>query len=189
MPYANNKGADQPALSRSLISTFVVSCLDSMICVLAISQNFKILASFCSWAGWFESKLVESPRRHIFAWCGSYIHVIYHLFVGLDWNSFSLNGSGCRIAYSRWFQYLLLLKCLKISASCESANIKTTKEIILASIHWLLVIFPILCVTRSDWTIFLYIYIYIYLCKMKKNLKSPSMLRSLMQIHCSLQKR
>ena len=41
MPYANNKGADQPAHPRSLISTFVVRCLDSMICI-------KILASFCS---------------------------------------------------------------------------------------------------------------------------------------------
>ena len=38
MPYANNKGADQPARPRSLISTFVVRCLDSMICVLAISK-------------------------------------------------------------------------------------------------------------------------------------------------------
>ena len=31
MPYANNKGADQPAHPRSLISTFVVRCLDSII--------------------------------------------------------------------------------------------------------------------------------------------------------------
>ena len=38
MPYANNKGADQPAHPRSLISTFVVRCLDSMICILAISE-------------------------------------------------------------------------------------------------------------------------------------------------------
>ena len=38
MPYANNKGADQPAHPRSLISTFVLCCLDSMICVLAISK-------------------------------------------------------------------------------------------------------------------------------------------------------
>ena len=37
-PYANNKGADQPAHPRSLISTFVVRCLDSMICILAISK-------------------------------------------------------------------------------------------------------------------------------------------------------
>ena len=38
MPYAKNKGADQPAHLRSLISTFVVCCLDSMICILAISK-------------------------------------------------------------------------------------------------------------------------------------------------------
>ena len=36
--YANNKGADQPAHPRSLISTFVIRCLDSMICILAISK-------------------------------------------------------------------------------------------------------------------------------------------------------
>ena len=28
--------------------------------------SFKILASFCSWAGWFESHLVKNLRRHIF---------------------------------------------------------------------------------------------------------------------------
>ena len=38
MPYANNKGADQPVHLRSLISTFVVRCLDSKICILAISK-------------------------------------------------------------------------------------------------------------------------------------------------------
>ena len=37
-PYTNNEGADQPAHSRNLISTFVVRCLDSMICILAISK-------------------------------------------------------------------------------------------------------------------------------------------------------
>ena len=31
MPYANNKGADQPAHPRSLISAFTVRCLDSII--------------------------------------------------------------------------------------------------------------------------------------------------------------
>ena len=34
-------------------------------------QSFKILASFCSWAGWFKSYLVENSWRHIFAWRGS----------------------------------------------------------------------------------------------------------------------
>ena len=45
LPYANNKGADQPAHPRSLISAFVVRCLDSMIPVLAISKKFKTLAA------------------------------------------------------------------------------------------------------------------------------------------------
>ena len=31
LPYANNKGADQPAHLRSLINAFVVRCLDSII--------------------------------------------------------------------------------------------------------------------------------------------------------------
>ena len=39
MPYANNKGADQPAHPRSLISAFVVRCLDSMISILAKSKR------------------------------------------------------------------------------------------------------------------------------------------------------
>ena len=34
-------------------------------------QSFTILASFCSWAGWFESYLVANPQRHIFVWCDS----------------------------------------------------------------------------------------------------------------------
>ena len=38
MLYANNKGADQPMHPCSLISIFVVRCLDSMICIFAISK-------------------------------------------------------------------------------------------------------------------------------------------------------
>ena len=38
MPYANNKGADQPAHLRSLISAFVVRCLDSIILPVSISR-------------------------------------------------------------------------------------------------------------------------------------------------------
>ena len=52
MPYANNKGADQPAHPHSLISTFVVCCLDSMICILAISKVSRFeLASVAEQAG------------------------------------------------------------------------------------------------------------------------------------------
>ena len=65
MPHVNNKGADQFAHPHSLISTFVVCCLDSIMYILAISKVSR-LASFCSCAGWFECYLVKNPRRHIF---------------------------------------------------------------------------------------------------------------------------
>ena len=38
MPYANKKGADQPAHPRSLISTFVVRYQDRMIPLVYISE-------------------------------------------------------------------------------------------------------------------------------------------------------
>ena len=38
MPYANNKGADQPAHPRSLISAFIVRCKDRMIPLVYISE-------------------------------------------------------------------------------------------------------------------------------------------------------
>ena len=40
LPYANNKGADQPAHPRSLISAFVVHCLDSIIPLLLAIAKF-----------------------------------------------------------------------------------------------------------------------------------------------------
>ena len=58
LPYTNNKAADQPA---RMISTFVIRCLDSITSSFYI-WNFKPLASFCSWAGRFESYLVTNPE-------------------------------------------------------------------------------------------------------------------------------
>ena len=42
MPYANNKGADQPGHPHSLISAFVVRCLDSIIPLLAIAEISRL---------------------------------------------------------------------------------------------------------------------------------------------------
>ena len=41
-PYANNKDADQPAHPRSLISTFVVRCLDSITSLDSISKISRL---------------------------------------------------------------------------------------------------------------------------------------------------
>ena len=52
MPYANNKGADHPSHPRSRISTFVVRCLDSMKCILALSKVSRFqLVSVAEQAG------------------------------------------------------------------------------------------------------------------------------------------
>ena len=42
MSYANNKGADQPAHPLSLISAFVVSCLDSIISLDSIAEISRL---------------------------------------------------------------------------------------------------------------------------------------------------
>ena len=50
---------------RSLISAFVVRCLDSIISLRFLIWNFKTLASFCDCKDRFESILVAHPRRHV----------------------------------------------------------------------------------------------------------------------------
>ena len=46
MSYVNNKGADQPAHPRSLISTFVVRCLDSVMFLVSVTKiSSLVLAS------------------------------------------------------------------------------------------------------------------------------------------------
>ena len=47
MSYTNNKDADQPAPLRSLISTIVVRCLDSMICILVLLLWFLAVTCSC----------------------------------------------------------------------------------------------------------------------------------------------
>ena len=77
LPCANNKGADQPAHPRHLISTFVVRCLDSIIPLVSISEISSLyLASVAAQAG------LCLPGRKLtktgFPMTGlSYIHV-YH---------------------------------------------------------------------------------------------------------------
>ena len=75
LPYANNKSRDQPVHLRSLISAFVVSCLDNT--TTFYSRNFKTLASLCSWAGRFESNLVANPKDRF---CRDEAHIYKRYF-------------------------------------------------------------------------------------------------------------
>ena len=58
MPYANNKGAVQPAR----IGAFVGRCLDNMIPLVSISEIQASLPSFCDCTDRFESILVVNPE-------------------------------------------------------------------------------------------------------------------------------
>ena len=69
MLYANNKGADQPAHPRSLISVIVIRSLDSIILLLS---NFKNLSSLCSWAGRFESYQVANPEDRFYRYMAQF---------------------------------------------------------------------------------------------------------------------
>ena len=59
MSYANNKGADQPAHPRSLISAFVVHCIDSVMSLVSVTKiSSLMIASVAEDAGlsltWLE---------------------------------------------------------------------------------------------------------------------------------------
>ena len=73
MLYANNKGADQPAHLRSLISTFVVrclQCLDSIIPLVSISEILSLyLASEAEQPG-LSLTWSQTPKT-VFSWRGS----------------------------------------------------------------------------------------------------------------------
>ena len=64
MLYATNKDAAQPVHPHSLISAFVVRCLDNTSSF--YTRNFKTLPSFCGCAGQFESTLVAIPEDRFF---------------------------------------------------------------------------------------------------------------------------
>ena len=66
LPYANNKGADHRGHPRSLISTFVVRCLHSIIFLVSISEMSRLqLASVAEKAG--LSLTWSQLRRQVFS--------------------------------------------------------------------------------------------------------------------------
>ena len=71
MTYANNKGADQPVHPRSLISTFVVRCLDSISLDSTAEISRLQLASVVAQAGLCLA-WSETPED-------TFCHVVAHL--------------------------------------------------------------------------------------------------------------
>ena len=90
MPYAKNKCADQPAHPRSQISAFVVSCLDSIIPLVSMSEISSLYLA--SAEGRFMSYLVGNPEER-FSRDGAHM-MLSLVFVILSRSSYWM---GCRI--------------------------------------------------------------------------------------------
>ena len=78
LPYANNNGADQPAHPRSLISAFVVRCLNSIIPLVSISAISNLcLASVAAQAG-LSLPWSQTPKTGFLVtrliWCSGQEH-------------------------------------------------------------------------------------------------------------------
>ena len=67
MSYANNKGADQPAHPRSLISTFVVRCLDSVMSLVSVTKISSLMLVSEAVQANLSLDLVGNSRRHVFS--------------------------------------------------------------------------------------------------------------------------
>ena len=61
MPYANNKGADQPAQPSDLISTFVFHCLDSIIPPVSISEISSLYLTSAAEKASFSLPWLQTP--------------------------------------------------------------------------------------------------------------------------------
>ena len=75
MSYVNNKGADQTAHPRSLISAFVVRCLDSIISLDSIAEISRlqlacVAAQAGLWLAWSETRedTFCHDEAHMFLW-------------------------------------------------------------------------------------------------------------------------
>ena len=66
MPYTNNKGTDQHVHPHSLISVFVVCCLDSIVPLLAIAGRGSSIGSVSAWHA--SGPEFDPHVRHILSW-------------------------------------------------------------------------------------------------------------------------
>ena len=66
MSYANNKGTDQPAHPRSLISAFVVRCLDSVMSLVSVTKISSIMLASVAEQASSSLTWLETPEDRFF---------------------------------------------------------------------------------------------------------------------------
>ena len=128
MPYANNKGADQPAHPRSLISAFVVRCLVSIIPLVSISEISSLyLPSVAVQSGlslpWSQTPktvfLVTRQGSYNILWAKGHwkdlnqpLSRMWDHYAFMIWlNQFLINACVCRSSSSQgynWYRLILI---------------------------------------------------------------------------------
>ena len=62
MSYANNKGGDQPAHPCSLISTFVVHCLDNVMSLVSVTKISSLMLASVAEQASLSLTWLETPK-------------------------------------------------------------------------------------------------------------------------------
>ena len=75
MSYANNKGADQPAHLRSLISAFVVRCLDSLMSLVSVTKISSLMLASVAEQACLSLTWSETPED-MFSHDEAHLHII-----------------------------------------------------------------------------------------------------------------
>ena len=74
MSYANNKGADQPVHPCSLISAFVVRCLDSVMSLVSVTKISSLMLAFVAAQAGLCLAWSETPKD---TFCHDEAHMNY----------------------------------------------------------------------------------------------------------------
>ena len=115
LPYANNKGAVQPAHPRSLISTFIICCQGSTVSIGAISKiSWFTLKPIAEQAG-LSFTCSKSPEDRISSGVAPiYFRCMYYAFILTVWPVMISSMLFCRLCS----QVFVAFACFKIQIFC-----------------------------------------------------------------------
>ena len=77
LPYANNKGANQPVNPRRLISVFVVRCLHSIIPLVSVSESSSLYLAYVAAQTGFSLTWSETPKTGFLVMWLNYYKIVY----------------------------------------------------------------------------------------------------------------
>ena len=82
MSYANNKGADQPAHPRSLISAFIIRCLDSVMSLVSVIKISSLMLTSVAEQARLSLTWSETPED-TFSHDEAHVHIVLPSLFGV----------------------------------------------------------------------------------------------------------